>query len=185
MTTGIDICATDDTGFKLLDYRWLARFNRGTEIRVVSVMDMVNQVIALVSRQNAKVKNLYINGHGKSAYQSVGGGTGIDESGALSIQLDTDLAGIYWQPSLKGVAASIGLTQLWDIWDKDAMVTMLGCKVADGPEGKSMIAAAATTMNVWVRACDATQYAWLPGYEGQIWLSDPYGTVYRGTDVYR
>jgi|OpeIllAssembly_1097287.scaffolds.fasta_scaffold06634_5 hypothetical protein len=185
MSVTIDICATDDTGFKLLDYRWLARFSRGTEIRVVSVMDLTNQVLALARQKNARVGNLYINGHGAPGYQSVGAGTLVDETGALSLRLDEEMADLYWKPQLKGVAASIGLIMLNGIWADDAMVTLLGCRVAEGADGKNLIAAVATTMCVWVRACDANQYSWLPGYEGQIWLSDPYGTVYCGSDIYK
>lgn len=183
MSQTIDICATDGTGFKLLDYRWLARFNRGREIRVVSVMDMVYQVLGNANQCKARVLNLYVNGHGASGYQSVGAGTNYDVSGTRSIQLDKD--DFYAEPSLKGIAANIGLIELDGIWADGGMVTFLGCKVADGPDGKNMISAAAKTMGVWVRACDATQYSWLPGYEGQVWYSDPYGTIYRGTELYR
>lgn len=185
MSNTINICATDDTGFKLLDYRWLARFARGTEIRVVSVMDMVNQVTGLVNQRNALVSNLYINGHGAPGYQSIGAGTQYDDSGERSIQIDKEMGNLYWQPCLKGVSACIGLIGLQGIWADDGMVTFLGCRVAEGSDGKNVIAAAATTMGVWVRSCDANQYSWLPGYEGQVWYSDPYGTVYCGTEVYR
>jgi hypothetical protein len=170
----INLCMTDATGYGLFDYRFLNSYGNGEDIKVWSVLDMINKAMSVASKRAAKIKNLYINGHGAPGYQSVGAGTKWDSDGEKSLQVEQD--GSNWG-QLKGVASWAGLGMLSEHLADDAVVTLSGCEVAAGGQGKALLRAVATTMSVWVQAADAKQFAWIPGWEGRVWKCSPSGDI--------
>ncbi|HNW78414.1 MAG TPA: DUF4347 domain-containing protein [Candidatus Competibacteraceae bacterium] len=182
MADTISLCITDANGYQLFDYRFLNSYGNGEEIRVCSVMEMINKVKELASQRRSRIRHLYINGHGAPGYQAVGAGRGWDESGERSLQLDPEDRS--WNGCLRGVAAWAGLGLLSENLTDDATVTLSGCEVAAGEKGKGLMRAVATTMGVWVQAADAKQFAWIPGWEGKVWLCSPAGQILRPDGSY-
>jgi hypothetical protein len=170
MADTLNLCVTDSNGFGLFDYRFLNRIGNGENVWVSSVMDMINNVQYIANSRGVKIANLYINGHGAPGWQAVGAGTGSDDSGQYSLQVDE-----YGQ--LKGVAASCILPTISSYLTDDAMVTLSGCNVACEADGKALLRAMAAALGVWVQAADATQYAWIPGWEGHVWKASPSGDI--------
>ena len=175
MAGTIDLCMTDANGYGVFDYRFLNSIGNGQDIKVWSVQDMINKAIAAASQPGARIKNLYINGHGAPGIQSVGLGkqsVDKDPTGERSLQLDPD-----WYGQLLGVTAWAGLGLLTDYMADDAMVTLSGCEVAAGGNGKALLRAIAAVIGTWVQACDAKQYAWIPGWEGNLYKCSPDGDI--------
>ncbi|HOB63073.1 MAG TPA: hypothetical protein PKI41_13280 [Candidatus Competibacteraceae bacterium] len=173
MAGSIDLCVTDANGFGVFDYRFLNRYGNGQEIRVSSINDTIGQIINIANQRSVKIKNLYFNGHGAPGYQGVGSGTGRDTTGNKSLQVDPSDKS--WNGQLLGAGSSLFL--IIDSLADGATVTLSGCRVAEGTDGKVLLRAVATTLNVWVQAADATQFAWIPGWEGKVWKCSPDGQI--------
>ena len=172
MAGTIDLCMTDGNGYGVFDYRFLNSIGNGQDYKVWSVMDMITKATGLAAQADAKIQNLYINGHGAPGFQAVGSGRGSDTIGDRSLQIDQAN-----YPQLLGVAAWAGLGTLTDYMADDAMVTLSGCQVAAGPNGKALLRAIAAVIGTWVQACDAKQYAWIPGWEGNLYKCSPDGDI--------
>src|SRR5262245_40925961 len=116
MAGTIDLCMTDANGYGVFDYRFLNSIGNGQDFKVWSLMDMINKATAAATQAGAKIKNLYINGHGAPGFQAVGSGRGADPTGDRSLQIDQNNYG-----TLLGVAAWAGLGTLSDYMADDAM----------------------------------------------------------------
>jgi hypothetical protein len=169
MADALKLCMTDGNGFTLFDYRFLNRIGNGQNFYVRGVLDMVSQTRAASDSQGGFISALYINGHGRPGYQAVGSGTGSDDSGDYSLQTDD-------KGNLIG-AASYALANLITYFTDDAMITLSGCEVAAGWQGKFLLRAVAQATGVWVQAADAKQFAWIPGWEGSVYKASPSGDI--------
>src|SRR5689334_20079044 len=98
MAGPIELCMTDATGNGIIDGRFWGTIGHSIlggrmEIRVRSVMEMVNKGVAAAKARGAQIKYLYINGHGWSGNQGVGCGESIDVTGGTqSLQIEDVMA---------------------------------------------------------------------------------------------
>ena len=138
------------------------------DIKVVSVADMANKVLAVTS-SGRKIENLFIGGHGSPGFQSLGCGSGADSTGAKSLQVDSGTG------ALLGTAG-VELGRIRPYFNKTAIVTLGGCEVGAGSEGPALLKAVSAALGgIRVQAGTADQRPFLPGMEGSVVRCTPAG----------
>jgi hypothetical protein len=169
-------CFTDAKGYGLFDGRFSGAWGQGDNYFVVSVFNFVYTAL-YVSQQNAgaKYQRISVNGHGAPGFQALGCGDGDDHTGNFSLQVDA-------KGELVGRPCWQSLPALRDYFVDGAIVSLRGCAVADGLNGKKLLRALALAWKVSVMAYDATQHHWLPFREGKLWMAGPDGTITCVTD---
>jgi hypothetical protein len=157
MSREIEIVAVENTpsdnGF---DW-WEGAFHIG-ELDVISVNDMVTKVIARAGGR--QIRGLTIIGHGAPGFQSVGAGQGADTGGrSLNIDPATNL--------LRGDGER-ELSRLSGRFAPGAVITLGGCRVAEGAVGRALLQRISTLLgNVIVEGAEVIQNP-LPGMEGTV-----------------
>jgi hypothetical protein len=142
---------------------WLDGFFTIGEIYVTSVGDMVNKIITAWQNSPDDIETLVIAGHGGPGFQSVGSGTAWDVTGAKSLQLDPGTPGALLGP------AQGQLLRLRGMFTPTAVVSLVGCEVAGGPQGLGLLSAVSSALNVFVQAAKITQRPLVPGWEGNVY----------------
>ena len=163
-----------DYNFHLM---WQKVFHAGNYWAVNSVAEVVGGVIQQVGRNNFNsVAKLKIFGHGWPGNQRVGGGQSTPIQLAQVIGIDGQTG------SLKNQAF---LALLKPYLQRDGVVQLHGCRVAEGPLGKSLLFALANLWDCRVQAAFDTQYPDIfeDDFEGNYYEYDggagyPKGTTY-------
>jgi hypothetical protein len=145
---------SDDNGFS-----WVSGALRFGELDATSVNDMVTKVIAEAGSK--QIKHLYIIGHAAPGDQSVGAGQSVDPSGDKALTIDTGTGQLVGR-------AETELLRLSGKFAPEAVITLGGCNVAKGEQGKALLKRISKLLgNVRVQGSDSTQRP-LPGMEGNV-----------------
>lgn len=133
-------------------------------VLVGSVEDMVNKLIAKV--KSDKIEALLISGHGYPGAQAVGCGRGkvASDTGDKTLKYDIGANGGY---ELAGNAKK-HLSRLRNKFTNGAVITLGGCNVAKGEEGKKLLSLISYETGTCVEACDESQSLVTPGWEGNV-----------------
>jgi hypothetical protein len=146
-----------------------------TSIVVTSVKDLVDQVLAATLPIKVMVDKLVIYGHGKPGCQGVGDGESTDKTGKKN--LSTWLAMQNEIPAGKENTlvgdSEAEMARLIPVLKQDAVITLLGCNVAQGITGKKLLMILSRALKGrHVQAADAMQGSWFPGVEGNVYRSN-------------
>jgi hypothetical protein len=159
MSQAMDISCVEDSGGDDNGFDWWSGFFRTGELDVTSVNAMVTKVLARC--QGKPIRTLEIVGHAAPGSQSVGAGQASDRTGAkvLEIRMATG--------TLLGDAET-QLLRLRGKFAPEAVITLGGCEVAQGPQGKALLQRISTLLgNIAVQGSEHEQNP-LPGMEGNV-----------------
>jgi hypothetical protein len=132
-------------------------------IKVGSVEEMVNSLIA--EADPGEIESLLVVGHGYEGAQGIGcGGSVRNDSGDKSLKFDIGETGYY---ELTG-GAKKHLHRLRSRFEKDAVISLGGCKVAKGEEGRKLLSLISYETNTIVEASEDNQNPIMPGWEGNV-----------------
>src|SRR5262245_50249967 len=104
-------------------------------IRVDNVRDMCQKIRHLWASKPDNIESLSIDGHGKPGFQAVGAGDGADNTGEKALFVNPTVPQLLWGP------ASTLFPSMRDMFDSDAVVSLIGCQVAKGEKGLQLLKA--------------------------------------------
>jgi hypothetical protein len=131
-------------------------------IRVDGVRDMCDKIKHLWNSMPGNIASLSIDGHGSPGFQAVGAGTDGDNTGEKALFVNPDIPQLLWGP------ASTLFLNMRDMFENDAVVSLIGCQVAKGEKGLQLLRAVSFALNVSVQGGEKDQRL-LPGWEGDVY----------------